>query len=137
MSTFSSRASTPSSVRTVITETSENTQTTDPGTFIGAKSKEEELDQTSTVTQNRIASPSFPISLRGNFFDDQFFTSMQNDYKSAVDKILRSRNMAYADHERMNAYKVFRQDDLKDDNQAISIKDDGENHKVSVINWIL
>ena len=72
-----------------------------------------------------------PISRRGLFFKDDFFSGFQDDYKTAVGDVLdrwRSRSSAA---DRFASYKKLRERDASDDNQAATISETPDNYVVS------
>ena len=74
----------------------------------------------------------FPITHRGSFFNDSYFSSVLNDYKNAVENMLQSWNVPQSMNSNViNDYKSFKMNNFSDDNQAVSIKEDDKCHKVS------
>ncbi|KAG0716801.1 Heat shock protein 22 [Chionoecetes opilio] len=71
-----------------------------------------------------------PISRRGLFFKDDFFSGFQDDYKSAVEDVLdrwRSRSSAA---DRFASYRKLRERDASDDNQAATISETPDNYVI-------
>nr|XP_045592116.1 uncharacterized protein LOC123754035 isoform X5 [Procambarus clarkii] len=70
-----------------------------------------------------------PISHRGLFFHDSFFTEARQDFEAAVKRIVDSWEEAPAsDH--MTSYRRLRERDLKEENQAVSVTENHQSHKV-------
>ncbi|KAK8389298.1 hypothetical protein O3P69_008785 [Scylla paramamosain] len=71
-----------------------------------------------------------PISRRGLFFKDDFFSGFQDDYKTAVEDVLdrwRSRSSAA---DRFASYRKLRERDASDDNQAATISETPDNYVI-------
>ena len=82
-----------------------------------------------------------PISRKGRFFDDSFFESSRFDFDKKVNEILgrwgdEGRRDRWDDDEdfrpssNFNRYRNLRAQDLKDENQAMTVTSDDTAHKV-------
>nr|XP_053643461.1 uncharacterized protein LOC128696305 [Cherax quadricarinatus] len=72
-----------------------------------------------------------PISHRGPFFHDSFFEEARQDFEASVKSILDTwGETPVSDH--MSSYRRLRERDLKEENQAVSLTEDHQTHKVVI-----
>lgn len=81
-----------------------------------------------------------PITPKGSFFQDSFFSSMQQNFDTAVREVLNKWNEAdlklkedvkLHHSDVMGHYRQLRSRNLKEENQAVTVTSDNTNNKVS------
>jgi len=81
-----------------------------------------------------------PISRRGSFFQDAFFSDTHKDFDSSVREVLArwsGDDFQAKDFRRediMDRYRQLRSRNLKEENQAVTVTSDKISHKVSRYN---
>nr|XP_027231673.1 uncharacterized protein LOC113823256 isoform X1 [Penaeus vannamei] len=83
-----------------------------------------------------------PITQRGSFFQDSFFSNMQQHFDAAVRQVLdqwsgsdlritdRTENANIRHSDVLGRYRRLRSVDLKEENQAVTVTSDDTSHKV-------
>ncbi|XP_063586822.1 uncharacterized protein LOC134764177 [Penaeus indicus] len=77
-----------------------------------------------------------PISRRGSFFQDSFFSDIHKDFDSSVREVLArwsDEDLKVKDFRRddiMNRYRQLRSRNLNKGNQAVTVTSDNTNHKI-------
>ena len=77
-----------------------------------------------------------PISHSGLFFQDSFFTQTHQEFEEAMKKVLNAVGESPKD-DVMTSYRSLRERNLADENQAISVTEDSEEHKVRMTTPII
>lgn len=72
-----------------------------------------------------------PISEMGHLFHEDFFANAHQDFENAVKKVLNQWEESASTTDDFNSYRSLREKDLRDENQAVSITEDHQAHKVS------
>lgn len=73
-----------------------------------------------------------PISRRGLFSKDDFFSGFQDDYKNAVEDVLDRWRSRSSVADRFASYRKLRERDASDDSQAATISETPDNYVVCV-----
>ncbi|XP_042893942.1 uncharacterized protein LOC122267835 [Penaeus japonicus] len=78
-----------------------------------------------------------PITRRGSFFQDSFFSNIHHDFDAAVREVLNrwsDSDLTVADRrddsDIMGRYRQLRSRDMKEENQAITVSSDNASHKI-------
>ncbi|KAG7161076.1 uncharacterized protein LOC121875506 [Homarus americanus] len=93
------------------------------------KTSRKKTTQTSGSSPDQTSDWLLPISHKGLFFHDSFFAEARQDFESAVKKVLDTWGET-PDSDHMTCYRGLRERDLKEENQAVSITEDHQSHKV-------
>ncbi|XP_066965169.1 serine-rich adhesin for platelets-like [Macrobrachium rosenbergii] len=85
---------------------------------------------------NRKTDILLPISEKGSFFHDSFFENARQDFEKSVKEVLNNFGMlekhgksTSVSHD-MTSYRNLREKDMREENQAISVTEDHQSHKV-------
>lgn len=73
-----------------------------------------------------------PITRKGPFDNDYFFENVRQSYSQAVREVLEKANEWSCRSDAMQNYRGLRQRNLRLDNQAVSVSEDQQSHKVSL-----
>ena len=79
-----------------------------------------------------------PITRRGLFFDDSFFTGMRQDFQSALNDVLgrwgdnEALTNGRDDTSSLGRYKELREHNLNVESQAVTVTSDETSHKVAI-----
>ncbi|KAK7081771.1 hypothetical protein SK128_006750 [Halocaridina rubra] len=84
----------------------------------------------SSSLKDSTSNVAMPITQKGSFFDDSFFESARMDFEKAVEDIVRKRENNDSARDNMVRYRHLRESNMKDENQAISVTEDNDQHKV-------
>lgn len=81
-----------------------------------------------------------PITRRGNFFHDSFFSDIHQDFNSAIREVLERWNdtdLKLRDRwdgtDYLDRYRQLRSRDLKEENQAVTVTSGNSSYKVRLI----
>ncbi|XP_071532987.1 uncharacterized protein [Panulirus ornatus] len=85
-----------------------------------------------TTTEDDTGSRPLPITKKGSFFDDSFFEDSRQVFQTAVKQVLEKSNVKSSETDDITTYRKLRQQNLKDDNQAVTVSDDQKTHKIIV-----
>ncbi|KAK7081772.1 hypothetical protein SK128_006751 [Halocaridina rubra] len=84
----------------------------------------------SSSLKDSTSNVAMPITQKGSFFDDSFFESARMDFEKAVEDIVRKRENNDSARDNMVRYRHLRESNMQDENQAISVTEDNDQHKV-------
>ncbi|XP_045131968.1 serine-rich adhesin for platelets-like isoform X1 [Portunus trituberculatus] len=73
-----------------------------------------------------------PITTRGSFFSDDFFKDAWKDFQEAVSEVVSKWGDPACPADDFTHYRSLREQDLRDENQAVKLTDDKVNYKVVV-----
>ncbi|XP_045606872.2 mucin-22 isoform X1 [Procambarus clarkii] len=88
-----------------------------------------------TVTEGTVsdtASRPLPIAKKGLFFDDSFFEDSRQLYQTAVRQVLEKSNEKSSQTDDITTYRNLRRRDLKEENQAVTVNEGQQTHKIIV-----
>ncbi|XP_068209021.1 dentin sialophosphoprotein-like [Palaemon carinicauda] len=92
------------------------------------KEREESI---SNKTMKDYADSSFlPVFEKGLFFHDDHFASVRQQFEKAVEEIMEKHGETLSRTHDMTSYRSLREKDTREENQAISVSEDSESHKV-------
>nr|XP_053639284.1 LOW QUALITY PROTEIN: uncharacterized protein LOC128693551 [Cherax quadricarinatus] len=85
----------------------------------------------STSTSDTASRP-LPIVKKGLFFDDSFFEDSRQPFQTAIKQVLEKSNVTSTQVDDITNYRNLRQRDLKEENQAVTVSEDQQTHKIIV-----
>ncbi|XP_042213196.1 uncharacterized protein LOC121860193 [Homarus americanus] len=91
--------------------------------------------QTKTVSDTTATEPgsrALPITKKGGFFDDSFFEDSRQNFQQAIKQVLEKFNETSTQTDDITTYRNLRQRNLKEENQAVTVKEDHQTHKIIV-----
>ncbi|KAG7173671.1 lethal(2)essential for life-like 2, partial [Homarus americanus] len=91
--------------------------------------------QTKTVSDTTATEPgsrALPITKKGGFFDDSFFEDSRQNFQQAIKQVLEKFNETSTQTDDITTYRNLRQRNLKEENQAVTVKEDQQTHKIIV-----
>ncbi|XP_071527100.1 uncharacterized protein [Panulirus ornatus] len=90
------------------------------------KSEDNNVDVTSSTDFSDFL---LPISRKGLFFHDSFFEEARKDFEAAVKKVVDTWGESRVSDD-MTCYRSLRERNLQEENQAVSLTEDHQSHKV-------
>ncbi|KAK8751057.1 hypothetical protein OTU49_012763 [Cherax quadricarinatus] len=85
----------------------------------------------STSTSDTASRP-LTIVKKGLFFDDSFFEDSRQPFQTAIKQVLEKSNVTSTQVDDITNYRNLRQRDLKEENQAVTVSEDQQTHKIIV-----
>ncbi|XP_064079484.1 serine-rich adhesin for platelets-like [Macrobrachium nipponense] len=107
---------------------SSNLQTNSQGMQFSTKDKEK--SDASRTQENSADTFLLPVFEKGHFFHDDFFASMRQDFERAVQEVMEKHGKSTSLSHDMTSYRSLREQDMREENQAISVTEDHQSHKV-------
>lgn len=92
--------------------------------------KQTALNQKHSLFADDFMNEFLPISRRGHFFNDSIFKDAHQDYNRAVQDVLDRWNET--SNNEFSSYRNLRSQSLKDDNQAITERDNDQEYKIEI-----
>ncbi|XP_066965175.1 uncharacterized protein [Macrobrachium rosenbergii] len=107
---------------------SSNVQTNSQG--IKFTTKENKESNANRTLENSAETFLLPVFEKGHFFHDDFFASVRQDFERAVQEVLEKHGKSTSVSHDMTSYRSLREKDMREENQAISVTEDHQSHKV-------
>lgn len=85
---------------------------------------------TSALQRPVPGSVTLPITSRGSFFGDSFFKDTWKDFQEAVRDVVSKYGDSACPADDLTHYRSLREQDLRDENQALKFTDDKSSYKV-------
>lgn len=88
---------------------------------------------TTTATSEDTTGKGINITVKGPFFSDPAFASSVKDFQSSITTIIKKFNVKVTGKDSFTAYRNFRKENPKNENQAVSVNETDKVKKVRLV----